>query len=135
MAHSTILREDFSKALLDYVRPRALFIRKDYDTYYGRYDSEAWNHLNGEELVNPDDWRGPYKPACSVNIPDDATVREESFNSFVDTYSGNKDELAIIIKSAEDGYFSCACGQYDNLYAVCNVSLGEAVKHLLGYSL
>lgn len=80
---------------------------------YGWTDYEAWEHIDG---------------GCEWVIPPGTKVIEKTYSMFDGTFTSNKDEVGINAEGV-----SCKCGKYKRVTIRVVMSLGEAIRELIGY--
>lgn len=91
----------------------------DYDDMKVTYGWEDYEHKHGI------DWRTPPVPPCPTISVDPSTMRERSLSQFVDTFSGNRDEVGVEVRA------TCACGQYIDKWLRWTGTVGDILPALL----
>jgi hypothetical protein len=84
---------------------------------YAWMDFDAIDHVRGYSGVG-----------CHWIVPNGSHVKEETYSQFVGTDYGNEDEVGLNVSGV-----NCACGKYKDVTIRVCASLGEAIRHLLGY--
>lgn len=79
---------------------------------YGWRDGEAYDH--GRE--------------CGWVVPEGATLTEETYSQFTDTFSDNRDEVGVNVEPCH-----CTCGKYTDVTLRWDGTVDEMLTAILGY--
>ncbi len=92
---------------------------------YGWHDTDSYDHIIGRDYSGS---RVKKTKPCEWVIPEGTIVQEESYSQFCGTFTNNRDEVGLNAAGV-----SCKCGKYKDVTIRVAMSLGEAIKAIVGY--
>lgn len=89
----------------------------------------GWVDWDAEAHVKPDRY-GKKKglAGCEWVVPTGILVKETTYSQFCGTFASNENEVGLNAPGCR-----CACGYLDNVTLRLSISLGEAIRTIIGY--
>lgn len=128
------MRDEYKAALRDFMerKGRPVHFTEGYNggkdvSPYGWPDDAAENHIFSYDRVDDGSKYGKHVKVfhCGWIVPEGAVLTEETYSQFLDTFSGNEEEVGINVEGCH-----CKCGKYQDVTLRFAGSLGDVLRGL-----